>query len=537
MLINLPVTVAEYIAKRFSSEGIRYVFGVPGGPSVPYIEEFRKADIDFFLTSEEKSAGIMAAVLANLTGIPGVCHGTFGPGAANLLSGVGCALLDRAPILALTSEMPDEWLNRTAQMNINHQALFAPVTKQTFRLNAANAPELINKALSICREEYTGPVHIGLPADIAEREVSESDTAELQEANSQISGNAEEIIKILGKSRNPVIAIGLTSARLRLADPIREILKIFKAPVLLTPMAKGIIDESHPCYSGVLFHAMSSQLADILNNADLVIGIGYDQVEYNYESWLPGVPLIHFDTRFTDMPDRPEIYCLVGSPHLWFEVLGRVNVTSGIISSGILYNVRTKIEEAFSSFEQGFGPVGALKTIRDTLSPDTIVTADVGSHLHVIGQYWRTFGFQSLIMTNGWSSMGFGIPAAIAARIARPSSRVVCITGDGGFLMSAGEILTAVRSDAPVTVIVLSDGELNLIKLKQLWKGNQPLGVNLYRGDLFGAEIFLGARVLKATSRKTLKEVLETSMRTNETVIINATIDPSDYKYLVERQK
>ena len=162
-------TVEGYLAKKLRDHGVRRFFGIPGGPSVAYMEAFRKAGIDFILTSHEASAAVMADVTARLTGVTGVCHATFGPGATNLSTGVGGALLDRSPVLALTSEMPDAWLGRTAQMNIDHQALYKPITKATFRLSAGNACEVIDESLKIANREYPGPVHIGLPSDLAEK--------------------------------------------------------------------------------------------------------------------------------------------------------------------------------------------------------------------------------------------------------------------------------------------------------------------------------------------------------------------------------
>ena len=157
------MTVADYLADQLFKSGIRHVFGVPGGASLPWIEAFRNAGIEFILTTGEAAAAIMADVTFRLTGIPGVCHATFGPGATNISTGTGCAFLDRSSVIVLTSEMEDQMIRRTTQMNIDHQQLFRPLTKATFRLKPENAPEIITKAFKICREEYPGPVHIGLP--------------------------------------------------------------------------------------------------------------------------------------------------------------------------------------------------------------------------------------------------------------------------------------------------------------------------------------------------------------------------------------
>ena len=159
--------VARLTAEILKERGVRYVFGIPGGPSIPYMEAWREAGIEFILTSHEASAGIMACVTARATGTPGVCHATFGPGAVNLASGAGCALLDRAPLIAFTTEVPDAMLHRTTQMGIDHQSLFQSVAKATYRLRPENAEEILHAAFETATGELPGSVHIGLPSDIS----------------------------------------------------------------------------------------------------------------------------------------------------------------------------------------------------------------------------------------------------------------------------------------------------------------------------------------------------------------------------------
>ena len=137
------MTIGDYFANQLYAAGVRFVFGVPGGPSIPWIKAFKRSGIEFILTCDEASAGIMADVSSRLTGIPGICHATFGPGATNISTGIGGAFLDRSSVIVLTSELDDQMINRTTQMNIDHQKLFEPVTKATFRLNRVNAPETL----------------------------------------------------------------------------------------------------------------------------------------------------------------------------------------------------------------------------------------------------------------------------------------------------------------------------------------------------------------------------------------------------------
>jgi acetolactate synthase-1/2/3 large subunit len=332
------------------------------------------------------------------------------------------------------------------------------------------------------------------------------------------------------------LAVGLTAARLGLRNELLSFLETSKMPVVITPMAKELIPVDHPCYAGVLFHSLSDYLEDIYEKTDLVIGIGYDPVEFNYESWIPDVPLIHFDTRETDFSSKVKVTQFNGPPGDWFDILENLNSGALIFEENLIRGIRNEMNSVFNGFTSHFGPAAALKILREELPDDSILTSDVGSHLHLIGQFWNTHENGKLIITNGWSSMGFGIPAAMAAQINYPEATVVCITGDGGFLMMAGEIITMKRNNLPVIVVVFSDGELNLIKIKQSWKELPAYGTLLYQSDLFGADIFMGIKVLRADTAEEMRKATIEALSVNEPVIINAAIDPEDYKWLIVRR-
>jgi acetolactate synthase-1/2/3 large subunit len=526
------MTVEECIARRLRDHGVRRFFGIPGGPSIPYLEAFRREGIDFILTSHEASAAVMADVTARLSGVTGVCHATYGPGAVNLASGVGGALLDRSPLLALTSELPEMWRGRTSQMNIDHQALFRPLTKATFRLRAEEADDMINGSLHIANEEYPGPVHIGLPSDLAGTNVTVSADIGRASGDDRPDHKDERIRVLLASSKRPLMAVGLTAMRTGAGAMLVKFLEKHRVPVVVTPMAKGVIPNDHPCFAGVLFHALSDRLRKLTQEADLVIGIGYDPVEYNYESWIPDIPLIHFDTVKTDLSIKGALGS-VSSPGRWFETLSMLAESTEMMS--LASRVREEIRNLLHDAAGDLNTVTVLSVLQDMLPANAIVTTDVGSHLHLMGQIWKVPATGRLIMTNGWSSMGFALPAAIAAAIERPDLPVVCITGDGGLLMHAGEMITARRLGLGITVVVLSDGELNLIRIKESWKDMTPYGTHLYERTLFGADSYLGTDVIHVTDVRGMRSAVRRAMSTSSSLIIEAAVDPSVYSVLIVR--
>jgi len=527
------MVIEDFLSRQLREAGVRRFFGIPGGPSIPYMEAFRKAGIEFILTSHEASAAVMADVTARLTGVTGVCHATFGPGAVNLAAGVGGALLDRSPLIALTSEMPEAWLGRTAQMNIDQQALFRPLTKETFRLTADNAGEIISRSLELANEEYPGPVHLGLPSDLAgsvARPDSNVSGSAGTPGHNPAGGNSEARAGVLiASSRRPLIAVGLTAMRTVAGRSLIRFLEDHKVPVVVTPMAKGVITYDHPSCAGVLFHALSDRLARLIRAADLVIGLGYDPVEYNYESWLPEVPLVHIDTKPSDLRISGAIE-VVSAPEEWFRLLSPLGSSEEMMA--LAAQTRDEIRTCLNRAGRGLNPVTALSLMREVLPPDATVTTDVGSHLHLAGQMWDVQRGK-LIMTNGWSSMGFGLPAAVAAALAGSGGPVVCVTGDGGFAMSAGEIMTARRLGRKIIVVVFSDGELNLIKVKQSWKRLSPYGIHVHDGSLFGSDSFLGVDVQRVTDLSGMRSALKRALGSGGCGIIEAAVNPAAYDDLI----
>lgn len=532
-------TLAEQLIKSFRTLGVKYVFGIPGGPSIPYLEAMRNNGIEFVLVSNEQSAAIMADVFGRLTGIPGVCHATFGPGATNLSTGIGGALLDRSPVIALTTEVKDADMGRRVQMNIDHQALYKPITKWTSRLSKDNFEDTITNAFRITTSGVPGPVHIGLPADIDGEILDPSsliDSYEKELLPAPVPSLLKEAADLIMKAKKPILAIGLTAVRYRLHNLIREFVDNNNIPVILTPMAKGVIGESHPCYAGVVFHAKSDFVASIYRNADLVIGIGYDSIEFNYESWMPNVPLVHIDAEPVDITSDYNSIC---------EVTGNLADTVSFLNSLRLpkyswdleqiHENKSKMFQALVPSSSTFNPAELITVIQDVMPEDGIITSDVGAHLHLLGQLWKADEPNRFIITNGWSAMGFGVPAAIGAKLCKPAKAVVCLTGDGGFLMNCGELLTARRLEINVVIIVLCDKNLSLIEVKQNRKKVTQYGTALYKGEYFGSDFFLGVPVLKVQDQEEMRIALKKAFSMSEPVIIEAYVDGAMYGDLITK--
>lgn len=538
-------SVAQVMAKTLKELGVKYIFGVPSGNFLDYMDAIQKEDgIEFILISNEGSGGFMADVCWRLTGTIAACFGTFGPGACNQTTGVCGGYLDRSPMIAFSDEMNDTMLTRTSQMNIDHQTLFKPITKWTTRLEAGRVKKTLYKAVQIACSEVPGPVHIGLPAGIGNESAESSGQAGIEMTDShaldKIPGAQtfvlDKMTEIFSRAEKPVVALGITSMRAGVRDLIIEIIEKFKIPVVLTPMAKGMVPEDHPSYAGVLAHALGNQVGITHQQADLVVGIGFDPVELNYEDWMPEVPLVHLDTVPADLDTKNYTLCdVVGDlKHSLQHLLGLECKEKNWDLEQVILR-KENMFARLSPQKAGFGPRRVLDGLRAMLPENGIMTCDVGAHLHLIGQQWKTFSPECQLMTNGCSSMGFGIPAAIAAKLSCPERVVACVVGDGGFYMMAGEMATAMRLGVHIVFIVLTDASLSLIRIKQKKKGAETYGTSLHseNGGYLSSNTMFGVPIFTARNEEEYEKALKEAFVANGPVIIEAFINTDDYEEFV----
>ena len=535
-------TVARNVVTGLRDLGVRHIFGVPSGGWVDYMEAIRTTDgIDFVLASHEGGAGFMADVCGRLTGVPGVCFGTFGPGATNLATGVGGATLDRSPMIALTDEMPAPLRGRTVQMGIDHQALFAPLTKATMRIAADGATDTLAEAARIALSGRPGAVHVGLPQGMSAEAVEAQAIGAVEADPLPMPDPAatDALVAAFAAAERPVLAIGLGAVHAGVQDRIAALAERFGLPVLLTPMAKGMIAEDHPNYAGVLFHALSDMVGQTHAEADLVVAIGYDPIEFNYESWMKdGLALASVDVAPVDI-DRdkhPVAAEVVGAIAPALDALLALPAANKRWDLAALADRKAAMFAKLAGRDGAFAPCAALDVLRDVLPDNGIMTCDVGAHTHLIGQHWRTPKPGTQIMTNGWSAMGFGLPAAIAAKLCRPDTPVCCVLGDGGFLMTAGELATAVREKLPLVIVIFTDNDLALIRIKQEKKSNPIYGTPVRAEGTIGGPSLFGVPVTVARDPAEFRAALVAGFAADGPVIVEALLDSREYDGLVLRK-
>ncbi|MCB0194591.1 MAG: thiamine pyrophosphate-binding protein [Anaerolineae bacterium] len=524
-------TVAETLAHILNEYGIETVFGLPGGENLAVLAALRQRGIRFVLVRNESSAVYMADVTARLTGRPGVCLTTLGPGATNALAGVAHAYLDRAPVLVLTAESPEADLGRHTHQVLDLQAVFQPMTKQTSRLTPAGAADHIRQALNLTMAGRPGPVHLSLIGADADTAVSDSATETPASPSTPTDANALAAAQAqVAQARRPIIVTGLGVEPQRPYPQLQALAEQLNAPVIDTPKSKGALANDHPLFAGTIGLMKSDPAYAMLDEADCIIAVGFDVVEL-VRIWDYTKPLIWVAPWPNIDPAIPATVALVGEIGPTLRSLASVeNQTDAAWGKKRVRLFRDGLATRSLpvAAEGRLLPQQVLETVRRCTPRDTLITTDVGSHKILTALTWPAYAPNRFMLSNGLSAMGFGLPAAIAAAL-ELQQPVVCITGDAGFGMVLGELSLLTEYDLPVIIIVMNDAALDLIRAKQLRRADDIYGtefVNPHFADIAAAFEIPYRQVSDAS---TCAEAVRTAVVEARPMLIEALIDPISY--------
>jgi len=524
---------ADLIVATLKKAGIKHGFGIPSGNVLPLMEAMRTGGIEFVLTAHEGSAGFAADVTGRLTGVPGLCIATLGPGATNLATGVGNAWLDRSPMIAITCNLNTDQLGRRIQMYIDHHALFAPITKATLPMRRDNVAETLAAALRIATSEPRGPVHIDLPEDVALAPATD-DVPDISRGIGLPPASDSDIataLDILRNARRPVAVLGSTAMRIDDHDQLRRFVEHHNLPFMTTTMAKGLIDDDHPLALGCIERGRRQHQRSLLHSADLIVGLGYDTIEVEFEAWIGDVPLLQIDMEPADIASSVTLrHEVIGDLQSSLERLCRSENRANDWTAALLGEHRLAFQKLLRPDGEGFMAHQAIDSVRAALPRDGILTFDVGAHTHQIASQWQAHAPKTFLITNGWSSMGFGLPSAIAAKLARPDLPVVCLIGDGCFQMTCGELATARRLGLTLPVVVLDDRWLGLIRVKQMRRQYAIYGTELQVEDYRDPPAhYFGVPAQAARTPADLTRAVKEALTATGPTVIEAVVNSDHY--------
>ncbi|HUF48486.1 MAG TPA: thiamine pyrophosphate-binding protein [Vicinamibacterales bacterium] len=514
--------LSDSIVARLQDAGVGAVFGVPGGGgNLDLIESAGRAGLRFVLTSTETGAALAALGQAEVTGRPGACLATLGPGAASLVNGVACAYLDRAAVLVFTDRHPLAARDRYTHQHLDQRALFLPITKWSGTLSA----DALETAMRVVLDAPPGPVHIECPDDADP--VPTGDHAAPPAATPTPAPDWRAALHAaVSTARKPLVIAGLGARRTEDAAAIRALCATRGIPAMVTYKAKGVVPDDHPGFAGVFTNASIER--PLVEASDLIIGLGLDPVELLPRPWPYRQPVIYvgsWPVATGHVPFGLQCITAVG------EAVGTIDraLPASAWNVDDIGRDRARQRHLIDIPADGLTAQRVVEIAAARLAATHRVTVDAGAHMVPATMIWPVAEPNGMLISNGLSTMGFALPAAIGAAVADPDRPVVALTGDGGLLMCAAELLTASREQLPIITIVLNDASLSLIEIKQQQKRYPAAGVALGPVDWTSLSRGFGVAPFLARDEPELVGAIEQAAGRRGPSLIEARIDRSSY--------
>lgn len=520
---------SDLLIRCLEEEGVERIFGIPGEENLDVMDSLVDSDIEFITTRHEEGAAFMAGVTARLTGEPGVCLSTLGPGATNLTTGVADAYLSHYPVIVLTGQKRLEWGYEPQKQFIDLVSMFRPIAKDSFSVRAAGRiPSLTRKAFCTATAEKPGPVHIELPEDVMSAEVVGSPIRPPSDIPIIVRPDSlSPIREMIGDSDYPLLLIGPGVIRGDAVDEVRTFAERWQIPAVHTWMGNGVIPYDNP----LSLHTVGLRKHDFMRRAfeksDLILLAGYDLLEFQPVFWDIGREknIVDLGPTATESASHfePDVKAMGGLKHLLHALTDGAERKKNWASS-LKEQLCQRMDETVE--EEGLvKPQSAVKCIRKVLGREDIVVSDVGAHLLWMMKLYPTYKENTLIASNGLIPMGFGVPAAIASKVVYPSRNVVAVCGDGGFMMTSMELETAARLNVPFVTVIFNDQGLGLIRTRQEKTFGRTVGVETSNPDFVKYAESFGAHGYRVDSLSGLEGALKTALKRDELAVIEVLID------------
>jgi acetolactate synthase-1/2/3 large subunit len=526
---------SDLFIKALENEGVEYIFGIPGEENLDFLDSMRNSKIKLVLTRHEQAAGFMAATYGRLTGKPGVCLSTLGPGATNLTTPAAYAQLGAMPMMMITGQKPIKKSKQGLFQIVDIVDLFRPITKYTRQIvNGNNIPAMVREAFRLAMEERPGAVHLELPEDIAAEDCDESifDVVGFRRPDADESA-IQEAAKMIESAKMPLLLIGAGANRKRTSRALTDFIEQTGIPFFNTQMGKGVVDERNPQYLGTAALSNYDFLHSAINKADLIINVGHDVIEKPpFFMKKGGTKVIHINF-FPAQVD--EVYF----PQL--NVIGDIATSVEHIASHITdksnwdfsyyQRIKKDVENHLNKYSQDdrfpLLPQRLVHIIREELPDDGIVTLDNGIYKIWFARNYKCYQPNTLLLDNALASMGAGLASAICAKLIYPNKKVISVSGDGGFMMNSQELETALRLGLNLLVIILNDGAYGMIKWEQEGRGFENFGLDYKNPDFVGYAESFGAIGYKPATDEDFREVLTECLSMDGVHVIDLAVDYS----------
>ncbi|HZO79165.1 MAG TPA: thiamine pyrophosphate-binding protein [Solirubrobacteraceae bacterium] len=523
-------TIAELVATTIVERAADRVFAFPGGGSnLEVIDALERLGVAVLLTRSEGGAALMAATYADLTGRPAVVLVGLGPGVSSVVNGLAHALLDQSSVIVISDRFGGAERDSTGHQELDHIALLAPVAKWQAELTPDCAAALLERALTMATTPPRGPVHLELPRDAALAPAQDIDVGfSLQPSEDPALPERSPLTTRLAAARRPIVLIGDEALEASQDDLVRAVERV-GGPALSTYKAKGAFPEDHPLWCGILTNAALER--PLLDEADVILAIGLDPVELLPAPWAVGAPVVALRRHTEHVPGYSPQHVLVGDLSPMLKALAaELRGSESTWSHAEVAARRARLFEALRIGSPEFLTAMEVVASVQAVAPEgTTVTVDAGAHMFAATWGWRASRPRGFLMSNGHATMGYAVPAAIAAALARPGEPVIAFTGDGGFLLHGNELETAARVGARLVVIVLNDSGLSLIRTKQEERSYRRTAVDFGPVDCANFARSLGAAGAVVSTVPELRAAVIEGLREPVPTVLDARISGDEY--------
>ena len=534
---------SDLFVKCLENEGVEYIFGIPGEENLDVMDSLIGSSIEFVTTRHEQGAAFMADVYGRLTGKAGVCLSTLGPGATNLVTGFADANMDRAPIVGIAGQGATTRMHKESHQVLDLVNLFAPISKYSVQIKEPEiVPEIVRKAFKAAQAEKPGGCFIDVPENIAAMALSvDKQPLKVQSAKAPVppQDKIQQAAQVINDAQFPLIMAGNGVIRAHASDKLVEFAEKLNLPVATTFMAKGVIPFSHELSLGTVGLQARDYVACGFDRADVIICIGYDMVEYHPHLWHKDMDkkIIHIDMNAAEVDEHYIVECgVIGD--IGAALKGIASETRRVNGNQHCHLRETIVEELAQHKDDDSFPLKPQRIIwdiRQALDDEDIVVSDVGAHKMWMARMYQAERPNTCIISNGFASMGIGVPGAIAAKLAKPSVTALTVTGDAGFMMNSQEIETALRFNIPIIILIWTDSEYGLIKWHQLRRFGRDTNISFSNPDFVKYAESFGAKGYKIEHADDLIPTIQQARRDNTVVIIDCPVDYSENMKLTEK--
>ncbi len=537
---------SDLLVKALENEQVEYIFGIPGEENLDFLDSLKNSSIRLILTRHEQGAGFMAATYGRLTGKPGVCLSTLGPGATNFVTAAAYAQLGGMPMMMISGQKPIKKSKQGLFQIVDIVQMMKPITKYTRQIvNANNIPSVIREAFRLAIEERPGAVHIELPEDVA---AEETDEHVFEVVNYQ-RPDADDLaintaVKMIEKAKMPLLLIGAGANRKLTQKALSYFIETTGIRFFSTQMGKGVVDERHPQFLGTAALSDHDFLHCAISRADLIVNVGHDIIEkppFLMEEGGKKVIHVNFFPAQVDNVYFPQLNVVGDISTSVQKIAERIEDNSNWDLS-YFNKIKNEVDTHLSkySMDNRFPvlPQRVVNIVRSQMPDDGIVTLDNGVYKIWFARNYPCYQPNTLLLDNALATMGAGLPSAIAAKLINPGKKVIAVCGDGGFMMNSQEMETAVRLKLNLIVIILNDNAFGMIKWKQEGSGFDSFGLDYNNPDFVKYAESYGAMGYRPESCEELNTTLESCLHTDGVHLIDLAVDYSlNHSILNEKLK